>query len=71
MVIPKALRKQANLYAAYGFNIIDVEPRAGSHFKVWFAEFEEPQFVSASATDCHGWKNNIARFRRLSQGVTV
>ena len=71
MVIPKALRKQANLYAAYGFHIVDAETRHGSHFKVKFAEFTEPQFISCSDTDPRGWKNNISRFRRLSQGVKV
>jgi hypothetical protein len=65
MVIPPALRKQVNLYAAYGFTLVEAEPRAGSHFKVRFAEFDEPQFISASATDPRGWKNNIARYRRL------
>lgn len=67
MVIPKALRKQANLYAAYGFTLVDAEPRNGSHFKVRFAEFDEPQFLSCSATDPRGWKNNVSRFKRLRE----
>lgn len=65
MIIPQCLREQAKLYAAHGFHIIEVTPRAGSHFKVIFAEFSEPQFLSKNVGDPRAFKNNIARFRGL------
>jgi hypothetical protein len=42
-----------------------VEPRNGSHFKLWFAEFSEPQIVTKNAVDWRALKNNIAHYKRL------
>lgn len=69
MEYPKALRCQLKHYEAHGFTPIDAEPKAGSHWKVRFAEFTQPQIVTACKTDPRGWKNNLARYRRL-QAVT-
>jgi hypothetical protein len=33
---------------------------------VRFAELNQPQIVTACKTDPRGWKNNLARYRRLS-----
>lgn len=65
--VPRVLREQARLYASHGFHIESVEHRTGSHFKVIFREFTEPQFLSCNPSDSHAWKNNIARFRRLAE----
>lgn len=69
MNIPRVLREQVKEYERAGFHVIDVEPRSGSHFKVWFAEFAEPQIVTKNALDWRALKNNIARYKRLAQGV--
>jgi len=65
MIIPRDLRKQAKEYEAHGFHIVEVVPRAGSHFKVTFAEFTEPQFLTRNVGDPRAIKNNITRFRGL------
>jgi hypothetical protein len=67
MNIPRVLREQVKEYERVGFHVIDVEPRNGSHFKVWFAEFpEQPQIVTKNLIDRHAVHNNIARYRRLA-----
>ena len=65
MTIPRVLREQAKEYAAHGFHIVEAVPRAGSHFKVTFAEFSEPQFLTKNIGDPRAIRNNIARFRVL------
>lgn len=67
MNIPRVLREQIKAYEREGFHAVAVEPRAGSHFKVVFAEFIEPQILTKNASDPRALKNNIARFRKLSK----
>lgn len=67
MKTPRILREQVKVYEAAGFHPVAFEPRAGSHWRVQFAEFDEPQFLTTHATEPHAIRNNIARFRRLSQ----
>jgi hypothetical protein len=66
MEIPRHLRKQIDAYKRAGFNVIDIEFRAGAHAKLWFAEFPEPQFVTKNADEPRALKNNIARYKRLA-----
>ena len=68
MDIPRAIREQVKEYEKAGFHVIQCEPRSGSHFKVWFAEFSEPQIVTKNAFEWRSLKNNIARYRRLARG---
>lgn len=67
MDIPRVLRAQIKTYERNGFTTVRVEARSGSHFKVWFAEFDEPQIVTKNAVDPRALKNNIARFKRLKE----
>lgn len=67
MIVPKALRKQVKEYIAAGFHPIRIQSGTSSHFKVWFAEFDEMQIVTANLTDPRSIKNNLARYRRLQQ----
>ena len=67
MEIPKVLREQIKFYERHGFHVTDVENRAGAHFRVTFAEFPQPQFISKNVNEPRGWKNNIARFRNLAK----
>ena len=67
MSIPRVLREQLKVYEREGFHAIAVEPRSGSHFKVVFAEFSEPQILTKNAGDPRALKNNIARFRKLAR----
>lgn len=62
---PRALRKQLSEYAKQGFHAIQCEPRSGAHFKVWFAEFSEPQILTKNVVESHSMQNNIAKFKRL------
>ena len=68
MNIPRAIREQVKEYEKAGFHVQQVEPRSGSHFKIWFAEFTEPQIVTKNALEWRSLKNNIARYRRLARG---
>lgn len=65
MNIPRVLRDQLKVYEAHGFHVVDVTPRAGAHFKVTFAEFSEPQFLTKNIGEPRSLKNNLARFRNL------
>ena len=65
MKVPQCLRKQILEYEKAGFHVIDLENRSGSHFKITFAEFPEPQFITKSASDWRAIKNNISAYRRL------
>ena len=67
MNIPRVLREQVKEYERAGFHVINVEPRNGAHFKLWFAEFSEPQIVTKNACDPRSMKNNIAHYRRLAK----
>ena len=67
MNIPRALRKQFNAYEAAGFHPVVIESRSGSHFKVVFAEFNEPQFITKNVGCPHALKNNISRFKQLAK----
>lgn len=69
MSVPAALRKQFAEYERAGFHVVSAEPRAGSHWKVIFQEFTEPQFLTINSSDTHALRNNIARFRRLVRGT--
>lgn len=69
MKLPQGLRSQLREYEKAGFHVVDCQPASGSHFKMRFAEFSEPQVVSRNLTDKRALKNNIARFRRLARGV--
>lgn len=64
MNVPRVLREQVKEYERAGFHVIDVEPRSGSHFKVWFAEFDTPQIITKNAVDWRALKNNIAHYKR-------
>ena len=69
MNVPTALRKQIKAYEAAGFHPVAIEPRAGAHFKVTFAEFEQPQIITKNASCPHAIKNNIARYRQLARST--
>ena len=69
MAIHRALREQAKFYAAKGFHIISATPRAGSHWLAVFAEFPEPQIVTANMSDPRAWRNNVAHYRRLKDKI--
>lgn len=66
MHVPKPLFKQIKLYEANGFHAVEITPRAGSHWRVRFREFTEPQFITKNGSDPRALKNNIARFKRLA-----
>lgn len=66
MEAPKALRQQIRFYEGFGFHVVEAKPRAGSHWRVRFAEFDEPQFLTVNANDPRALKNNVARFKRLA-----
>lgn len=69
MNIPRVLRGQLKAYEKAGFHVIDVEPRAGAHFKVWFAEFpDQPQIITKNQTDPRAVWNNIAHYKRVARG---
>ena len=68
MNLPKTIRKQADAYRAAGFHIVEVEHRAGSHFKVRFAEFATPIVLTANVGDPRAIKNNVALLRRIARG---
>lgn len=68
MEYPRALRAQLKEYEAHGFHAVSVEPRAGSHFKVVFAEFTQPQFLTANIGCPRSIRNNVARFKKLAKG---
>lgn len=70
MNIPRVLREQAKFYASKGFNIIEVEPRDGSHFRVRFAEFDQPQILTKNCHDPRAMLNNLAAYRRLKDKRT-
>ena len=67
MKVPQCLRKQVVEYEKAGFNVIDIENRSGSHFKVTFAEFPEPQFITKNGSDWRAIKNNLSAYRRLKK----
>lgn len=66
MEVPRAIREQIREYEKAGFSVLACEPRAGAHFKVWFAEFNEPQFLTKNTGDWRSLKNNIAHYKRLA-----
>lgn len=67
MNIPRALRKQIEFYEREGFTVVEIEPRAGSHFRAIFAQFSEPQILAKNCDEPRALKNNLARFRRLAK----
>ena len=67
MSVPRVLREQAKFYARKGFHIIQLERRAGSHWMVNFAEFPEPQILTANIGDPRAMLNNVAMYRRLKE----
>ena len=70
MRVPRALREQLKAYEAQGFHPVKIEQRAGSHFKVVFAEFSAPQIISKNLGDSRALLNNITRYRRLAKEET-
>ena len=64
MKVPQCRRKQILEYEKAGFHVIDLENRSGSHFKITFAEFPEPQFITKNGSDWRAIKNNISSYRR-------
>ena len=59
MEIPRVLRAQLKEYEKAGFHAVRIEPRAGSHFKVWYAELpDKPQIITKNANSL----NAIAYF---------
>lgn len=67
MKVTQRLHKQIKEYEREGFHLISLENRSGSHKLVRFAEFPEPQIITACKSDWRAIKNNIARFRRLAE----
>lgn len=67
MDIPRALRKQLAYYSKEGFDAVEIKPAAGSHVKVIFAQFTEPQILTKNIDEPRSLKNNLARFRRLAK----
>ena len=65
MKVPQCLRKQILEYEKAGFHVVDLENRSGSHFKITFAEFPEPQFITKNGSDWRAIKNNVSAYRRL------
>ena len=65
MNIPRVLHQQIKEYAKAGFHVVKWEARSGSHFKLWFAEFDTPQIVTKNCHDVRAMKNNIAQYRRM------
>lgn len=66
MEIPRAIRQQVKEYERAGFHVIACEPRNGAHFKIWFAEFDTPQFITKNVLEWRSLKNNIAHYKRLA-----
>jgi hypothetical protein len=66
MNIPRPFRSQFVEYERAGFHVRDFQPAKGSHAKVWFEEFPDPQFLTKNVGDPRAMKNNIARFRALA-----
>jgi hypothetical protein len=67
MIVPKVLRKQIQEYKTAGFHPTRIQSGTSSHFKVWFAEFEGMQVITANLNDPRAIRNNLARYRRLQQ----
>ena len=67
MNIPRVLREQVKEYEKAGFHVIDWECRSGSHFKLVFKEFPEPQFITKNQNDPRALKNNLAHYKRLAK----
>ena len=67
MKVPQVLRKQIVEYEKAGFHVVDVEPRSGSHFKITFAEFPQPQIITKNGSDWRAIKNNVSAYRRLKE----
>ena len=63
MQIPRVLRHQMKEYERAGFHPVEIERRAGSHWMVRFAEFQDPQFLTHNIMETHSIRNNISRFR--------
>lgn len=66
MTPPRVLRDQLAFYERHGFHAVDFESAKGSHFKVKFAEFGEPQFLSKNVGCPRALRNNVSRFRQLA-----
>lgn len=67
MEIPRPLREQIKFYERHGFHVVSLEYREGAHFKLTFAEFKQPQFITKNVNEPRGWKNNVSRYKRLAQ----
>lgn len=67
MEIPRILKKQMKEYERAGFHPVQIEHRAGSHWKVVFAEFPEPQFLTQNIMESHSIRNNISRFKNAAK----
>lgn len=65
MNIPRILREQVKEYERAGFHVVKWEHRKGGHWKLWFAEFEQPQIVTQNMNSWRCMKNTIAAYRRL------
>lgn len=69
MQLPKGLRRQLKEHAKAGFHAVKVERRAGSHFKVWYAELpDRPQIVTENDHGPRVLVNTIVRYRRILRG---
>jgi hypothetical protein len=66
------LRKQLQQYAGAGFNAKRVEASGkGGHFRVWFREFPDVQFLTVHVGDPRAIRNNLSRFKRLRNNQRV
>ena len=69
MSISKQLRRQLKEHAKAGFHAVKVERRAGSHYKVWYAELpDRPQIVTENDCGPRVLVNTIARYKRILRG---
>ena len=66
MNVPRVFREQFREYEKAGFHPVRLEFAKGSHAKVWFEEFSEPQTLTKNISDHRAIKNNISRFRGLA-----
>jgi hypothetical protein len=70
--VPMMLRKQLQQYAGAGFNAKRVEASGkGGHFRVWFREFPDVQFLTVHVGDPRAIRNNLSRFKRLRNNQRV
>lgn len=66
--INKLFKRQLEFYAQHGFTVRSVDNARGTHYRVVFNEFSQPQHLSTNTGEVHSLRNNVARFKRLQRG---